>query len=338
MTNDTAAHGPNIRFGTNLITFFDAAFLGHRADAPRAEWVAGFETNPRDAFDRMLDGVRDAGLEGVELAPNPGGWERALEAYGSTDGLRAALDERGLTLSSSYAHGRQLIGDALADPAAEAVADDAFERHARFLAEMGADTIVSGNLMRSRFGNDSPDDTATAEDFAAPVAREVHERFAEQLNRLGGIVGRHGVRIAIHTDAYSICSREEDIATLMSMTDPTTVQLCPDAGHIALDGGDPVAVLRANIDRVPTMHWKDCAAPLSGHVLRGTGLERHDVMLTYFRILGSGTVDWRAWMEILREHGWRGWASEEIDNSPDPVGELRTGLEYFRTELAPIYS
>ncbi|GAA1922336.1 myo-inosose-2 dehydratase [Microbacterium aoyamense] len=335
MTNPSI---PNIRFGTNLIGFFDAAFLGHAPGAPRSVWVSGFEANPRDAFDKMLDGVRDAGLEGVELAPNPGGWERALQAYGSTAGLKKALDERGLVLTSSYAHGKQLIGAALEDPAAEAIADDAFERHARFLAEMGADTIVSGNLARSRFGDASPDDTATPEDFAAPVLREVHQRFADQLNRLGAIVGAHGVKIAIHTDAYSICSREADIATLMALTDPATVQLCPDAGHIALDGGDPVAVLRQNIDRVPTMHWKDCAAPLSGHVLRGDGLQRHDVMLTYFRILGSGTVDWRGWMEVLREHGWRGWASEEIDNSPDPVGELRQGLEYFRTELAPIYS
>jgi len=328
----------NIRFGTNIITFYESGWWGLEPGLNHARWTEAFWADPRRYFDGMLDGARDAGLEGIELAPDPAGWEAALRVYGSVQGFRSALDERGLALSSSYAHGRQLIGNAMADPALIPAADDAFERHAAFLAEMGASTIVTGNIMRSRFGNESPDDTATAEDFARPVDREVHERFAEHLNRLGAITKKHGVTIAIHTDAYSVCSRNEDIATVLTLTDPASIALCPDAGHITLDGGDAVAVLRDHIDRIPTMHWKDCATPLSGHVLRGDQKERHAVMLTHFRILGAGTVDWEEWMRILREHGWRGWATEEIDNSPDPVGELRRGLEYFREHLAPIYS
>jgi inosose dehydratase len=328
----------NIRFGTNIITFYDPAWWGLDPNIPYPEWMDAFAADPRRYLEGMFDGARDAGLEGVELAPDPAGWETALSAFGGTDALKAALDERGLVLTSSYAHGRQLIGHAMQDPAAQAIADDAFERHARFLAEMGADLIVTGNIARSRFGNASPDDSATAEDFTDPVARDTHERFAEQLNRLGKLTLRHGVRIAIHTDAYSVCSRNEDIAAVLALTDPESIQLCPDAGHITLDGGDAVAVLRRHIDRIPTMHWKDCAQPLSGHLLRGDQKERHAVMLTYFRILGSGLVDWEAWMHVLRNAKWRGWAIEEIDNSPDPVGELRRGLEYFRSNLASIYS
>jgi inosose dehydratase len=285
----------------------------------------------------MLDTVREAGLEGVELAPDPGGFQAALAAYGSSAGFKHALEERGLVLSSSYAPGRQLIGNAMSDASQEAIADRYMEAHSKFLLDLGAETIVMGNLPRSRFKNESPDDTATEADFTQPVALEVHERFAEQINRLGSIAGRYGVRIAIHTDAYSICSRENDIATILSLTDPTTVQLCPDAGHIVLDGGDPVQILKNHVDRVPTMHWKDCIGHLSGHVLRGDQKERHAVMLTYFRILGSGTVNWRAWMQVLMDASWSGWASEEIDHSPAPLEELRRGLEYFRTQLSPIY-
>lgn len=327
----------NIRFGTNLITFFEPGWWGLDPDLSYPEWAAAFAEDPRRYFERMFDATREAGLEGVELAPDPGGWQAALTAYGSTTELRAALEARGLALTSSYAHGRQLIGNAMYDADAAAVASDAFERHARFLEEMGAATIVSGNIMRSRFGNDSPDDSAIAQDFQRPVALEVHERFAEQLNRLGAITARYGVRIAIHTDAYSICSRNDDIATVLSLTEPAGVALCPDAGHITLDGGNAVAVLRDHIDRIPTMHWKDCAAPLPGHVLRGDQKERHAEMLRSFRVLGDGTVDWEEWMRILRGHDWSGWAMEEIDNSPDPVHELRHGLEFFRERLAPIY-
>jgi len=327
-----------IRFSTDIITFFETAFWGLEPDLPHPRWVEEFDKDPRRYLDGMLDGARDAGLEGVEFAPDPAGWRSSLRAYGDVAGVRRALEERGLVLSSAYAPGRQLIGNALVDPAAERVADDELREQAAFVSELGADIIVMGNVQRSRFGNESPDDTATAEDFSRPVAREFHERVADQLNRLGDVIRPYGVRMAIHTDAYSVCSRNEDITTLLSLTDPDTVQLCPDAGHITLDGGDPIEVLRSHIDRIPTMHWKDCVGPLSGHVLRGNQKERHAVMLTYFRILGSGIVDWDEWMTILREHGWSGWAVEEIDNSPDPIVELRQGLDYFREHLAPIYS
>lgn len=327
----------NIRFGTNIITFFDSEYWGLARELAYPDWIAAFESDPYRYFEGMFDGARDTGLEGVELAPAPGDWTNALRAYGDAATLSDALTSRGLVLSSSYAPGRQLIGDALEDQAAEAVADRYMAAHAEFLTQMGADTIVLGNIQRSRFKNDSPDDTATAEDFAAPVSREVHERFADQLNRLGEAIRPYGVRIAIHTDAYSVCSRNEDIATVMSLTDPDTIQLCPDAGHITLDGGDAVAILRDHIDRIPTMHWKDCAAPVSGHVLRGNQKERHATMLTHFRVLGSGIVDWRDWMKVLRDAEWSGWATEEIDHSPDPIGELTQGLDYFRDELAHIY-
>lgn len=327
----------NIRFGTNIISFFDPGWWGLDPDLTHSQWATAFGKDPRSYFEGMFDGARDAGLEAVELAPDPGGWQAALDAFGSTAEIKRALDERGLVLSSSYAHGRQLIGNAITDPAAAAIADDSFRRHAQFLAEFGATTIVTGNLPRSRFGNESPDETATEADYVAPVPRETHERFAEHLNRLGAITATYGVDIAVHTEAYSICSRNEDIDTVMELTDPETVKLCPDAGHITLDGGDAVAVLRRHIDRIPTMHWKDCAAPRSGHLLRGDQKERHSEMLKSFRVLGSGMIDWTSWMEVLREARWSGWAMEEIDNSPHPVDELRASLDYFRAHLAPIY-
>lgn len=335
-----ASRGPSIQWSTNIITFYNAGYWGIDRELSHSEWKDVFNANPRAYFEAMFDGVREAGITGVELAPEPAGFDAALLAYGSAQAMAASLADRGLRLSSSYAAGRQLIGDALIDPSAEATADAHVEAHAAFVAELGARTIVMGNIPRSRFGSESPDDTATAEDFSAPVPLELHEKFAEQLNRLGAIAGRHGVQIAIHTDAYSVCSRPEDIATVLSLTDPATITICPDAGHITLDGGDAVAVLRENIDRIPTMHWKDCHTPLSGHLLRGAAhyKDRHREMLTHFAVMGQGLVDWPEWMRVLAAAEWSGWAVEELDHSPDPVGELRQGLEYFRTELAPIYS
>jgi inosose dehydratase len=328
---------PAIRFTASLITFFNPAYWGLPADLPYGLWEAAFGREPRRYLDAMLDGISAAGLSAVELSPDPGGWQQVLAAYGSAASFKDALAQRGLTMSSSFASGKKYVTAVLTDSSRQPEADDFFDRNARFAAELGAELIVMTNVPRSRFGNDGPDDTVTPQDFTAPVDRTLHERFADQVNRLGAITARHGVGIAVHTEAYSVCTRAEDIATVMELTDPDLISLCPDAGHIALDGGDPVAVLRAHVNRIKIMHWKDCAAPLPGHTLRGTQKERHALLLRNFRVLGSGTVNWRGWMEILRDHGWSGWAVEEIDHSADPVTELRAGLEYYQRELAPLY-
>jgi inosose dehydratase len=321
------ADGERIRFGTDLITFFNTEYWGLPRQLEYPAWIAAFGSDPRSYFDRMLDGVRDAGLAGVELAPDPAGWTSALAAYGDVAGVRAALSERGLVVGSSYMHSTVCLIPALSDKSAEAAADEYANRHAEFLRALDADTIVMGTVPRTDFGGG----------FDGQVPPSAFEQVADQLNRLGKVVGRHGVKIALHTDAYSICSRPDDIDALLALTDPETIALCPDAGHITLDGGDAVTVLSRQVARVPVMHWKDCTGPLHGGTLSGPKMKQHETMLTYFRVLGSGSVDWQAWQRILRDADWAGWAMAEIDMSPDPEGEIRQGLEYFRRELAPIY-
>lgn len=134
----------------------------------------------------------------------------------------------------------------------------------------------------------------------------------------------------MHTDAYSLASRTVDVDALMARTDPERVKLCIDAGHIALDGGDPLAVLRAHADRAPVLHWKDCASHLPPHTLTGPPMVRHDTMIRYFRVMGSdGIVDWNRWVDILRDKQWTGWGVAEIDMSVDPQRDIREGIEHY---------
>ena len=121
----------------------------------------------------------------------------------------------------------------------------------------------------------------------------------------------------------------------MAQTDPARVKLCIDAGHIALDGGDPLGVIRAHSQRAPVLHWKDYASHLPPHTLSGPPMARHDVMIKYFRVMGAeGVVDWHEWVQILREKHWRGWGVAEMDMSIDPQREILAGINYYNRELA----
>lgn len=318
----------HIRLGTDLVTFFELGHWGIATGTSYEEWVGIVEADPRHYFDRMLDECVEAGVEGVEFAPPPGGWTTALSAYGSTEGVAHALGSRGLVVSSSFAFGAPLILGAIADPGTRAAADDEVKRHAEFVAGLGGDLIVMGSVPRAEL---------TGGDVNGVVSEEDLARVAEQYDLLGAAASTLGVRLALHTDAYSVCAREADLGTILAATSPDNVKLCLDAGHVTLDGSDAVSILRSHVDRVPIMHWKDCVGPLDGATLTGPIMERHAVMLTYFRVLGTGTVDWQEWQRILKSADWSGWAVAEIDMSPDPVGEIRAGLDFFDERLAPIY-
>jgi inosose dehydratase len=314
--------------GVTLITFYNSAYCGFDHELSFEEWMGAVYGNPRFYFDRMLDGVVEAGVEGIELAPGPGGWEGVLRAYGSVEGAGRELSKRGLRLGSSYQDGGALIGDALADRGTERKADDYTRRHAELVAALGGEIIVMGTVGRTQF---------TGGDFEADVPGEVFDRVAEQINRMAAMSAQCGVRIALHTDAYSVCSRNRDIACMLARTDPGSVALCLDAGHTTLDGGDAVEALRQHVARTPVMHWKDCVCPVDASTLPGPQMERHAVMLKYFRTLGEGMIDWQAWQHVLADAAWSGWAMVENDMAEDPVMEIKRALAFFERELAPIY-
>jgi inosose dehydratase len=318
--NDLSTH---IRFGTDLITFFDTKYWGIEPKPTYEKWIQIFESSPRAFFDRMLDDCVKAGVEGVELAPIPGGWRNAEIAYGSAQGFKSALQERNLVLSSSFDFGAPLFLDA-----DDQAADNDMREHSRFVSAVGGSHIVLGSVTRAQINGG---------DVNGAVPHEIFDSVGTRLRTLGSIAAESGLTIALHTDAYSICCRPEDIREIMDRTSESNVGLCLDAGHVTLDGNDAVAILKHNIERVPMMHWKDCISSLDGSTLNGPVMERHETMLTYFRVLGSGIVDWKSWQEILRDANWSGWAIAEIDMSPDPIGEIRQGLEFFQRELSRIY-
>lgn len=316
-----------IKFGTNLVTFYAPSYWGMPASTSHEELMGAIAADPRAFFERMLDSAQRCGLDGVELAPESAGWTGVVNGYGQPEAFTASLGQRGLQLSSSYAPAWEhlvpvLNGDIPFETSAEHLA-----RHAEFVSACGATAIVMGTVPREH----GPEDAFNRTD------REVARRVTDLLNRLGQVLRPFGMKLALHTDAYSICSRNDDIDWMMENTDPEVVGLCPDVGHIILDGADPVDVIAKHAGRVPVMHWKDCSGPLDGSKILLTGMERHDLMLKYFKVLGSGIADWASWQQRLKDHSWCGWAQAEIDMSPDPEGELRQGLRYYHEHLAPIY-
>ncbi|MFI5879206.1 sugar phosphate isomerase/epimerase family protein [Streptomyces sp. NPDC051554] len=296
------------RFATDVVTFYHPDFW----DLPSADAVRAWAlAHPERFWERVMDALDEAGVTGIELTFAPGDIESALRAFGSAQGFRRELVSRGLAVVSAFVAGEDSPDWRDADNLPAIVADA--ERRAAFLVDVGAELLVAGLPMRTTFGTRPP----------LFVDAAYMTRMADIAHAVGEAVSRQGVRLAFHTESNSTLWYERDIDLFMAFTDPRYVWLCPDSCHIALGGGDPVAVARRHAQRVALAHWKDAVRPI-------------DVELTidetvfaqqqpYMAELGSGIVDWNGWADVMSRTPGADTVLIELDEAADPVAALLAG-------------
>lgn len=315
------ATGDRLRFGVDLVTFFDPGFWGVDSHDAIIDYA---RSKPRAFWDKILDSVQASGVTGVELTFSPFNWQDAIKTYGSVDAFAAELVRRGLTLCSGFFAELEAAGD-FAEPEAQRALIDKAERYADFLKACGSDIMVIGAPLRQTLG-------------AQPVQFYDFDRakvIADFLNRLGATLYARGVRLALHTEAHSIFAAARDVDLMMLLTDPAYVHMCPDTAHIIVAGSDPIQLVDRHHERVIIAHWKDAIGPMPAD----TPIDKHihDRHQPYFCSFGLGRVDWPAWIRLLRDRAYEGWAILELDAAPDPIRDIANGLTLVRQALLPIY-
>jgi inosose dehydratase len=304
---------PEPRFGVDLITFFHPSFWKLDDGLTLEEKAA---KDPTWVWDTMLDAVAAAGITDLELTFAPADPETAAAAYDGLAGFRSALDSRGLGVVSGYFSGLEHA----ADPTDARTRDEilaAADRYAEFLAAVGGRYLVTGLPMRTTRGVRP----ATFVDLAHATP------IADLVNRIGETTLAHGILTALHTESHSVFWTPRDVDLFMLLTDPMYVGMCPDTGHIALGGADPVHLMDRHRERLAIAHWKDAVGP----VPLGLPIDEDifDRQSGYFRRAGAGVVDWFGWTRLLQQVGYSDTVLLELDAVADPVGEMQAARRYL---------
>ncbi len=304
-----------LSFGVDLITFFDPGFWDLEDEG---QVIAYGKSEPTAFWNRMLDTLAQSGIRGIELTFSPFGAGDLIAAYGSAQAAGEELARRGLVIAGGFFADIAIEGG-LGDPEREAkwLADG--EALARQIAGWGGTSMVIGLPMRASWDAEPP----------VFVDLQMGQLAASLANRLGALTLRHGVKLALHTEAHSMFCQPSDIDLLMMLTDPVYVGFCPDSAHILLSGGDPVEIARRYAERIVTAHWKDATGPMPIAVPIDGGI--HHAHRPYFCALGAGSVDFEGWARVMSARTDLEWAILEIDAVPDPLKEIRSSLAFART-------
>jgi sugar phosphate isomerase/epimerase len=315
----------NIKFATDLCTFYDPAFWGGEGGYAGIGNLFSWGTwNELTFWNRVLDSVSQARLDGIEITFAPGDWTSALTAYGSAQGFADEVARRDLEVCSGFFSSRVPGTDRhldLASPDDRSEYVELADRYAEFLGVCGAKIMVTALGLRR---------TKSAE---PPLFVDLHlaQSIAETLNQIGAATARHGVTLALHPEAFTVFRDSRDADLFMLLTDPNYVSLCPDTAQFTVAGSDPVEIAKRHRDRIVLTHWKDAVGPAP------EGIEIDDniyqTQIQWFAQVGQGIVDWPAWVRLLRNLHYSGWAVFELDGSVDPVAELSAIRTYVEASL-----
>ncbi len=167
------------------------------------------------------------------------------------------------------------------------------ERAADAAASFGALHLVVGGGAK-RAGGQQPDDIA---------------RLGAALEKVVRIGQDHDLRTHYHPHLSTIVEGPESVRRIFA---ETAIDFCPDTAHLAAAGGDVAAMIREHRERISYVHLKGWqASPFA------------------FTPLDEGTLDIAAVVTALKEIGYGGWITTELDAWPDPADGARRSLAFL---------
>ncbi len=274
------------------------------ANAPCSWGVLEFESASKSAtFDLVLDEIRDTGYAGTEL----GDW-----GFMPTDPaqLKQEVAARNLSLIAAF------VPVALADPRTHDAGIATAVRTARLLKDAGATAAM---IVLSDDNASVPEREQNAGRITAAMGLNDSQWgvFAAGADRLARAVrDETGLRTVFHPHCGGYVETEAEIDALLSRTDPATLGLCLDTGHLLYAGGDPLAVLNRHASRVWHVHFKDCHPQIAAAARRDRLGYLAAVRSELFCELGAGAVDFAAVLAALRTLHYDGWIVVEQDVFP----------------------
>ena len=154
------------------------------------------------------------------------------------------------------------------------------EQVARLAAEFNATyLVVGGGAVRS---------TGTVE--------QDYQQLGQALEKVADLARELGLVPTYHPHLGTCVQAPDQLEKLFQYTG---IGLCPDTAHVQAGGGDPVAILRQYASRINYVHLKD--------IKQGV-----------FLPLGQGEQNYSQMLAALKDAGYDGWITVELDSYPDP--------------------
>lgn len=190
--------------------------------------------------------------------------------------------------------------------------ESAFINHRDFLYELGAKVIVvceQGKSIQQR------------EDMSVFTEKphftdEEWLKLTQGLEHLGRLAREKDMRIVYHHHMGTGVQTTAEIQRLMDNTDPETVSLLFDAGHLALSGELPLAVFEQYKSRIHHIHFKDIRRDVQQRAQIQDSSFLDSIKQGIFTVPGDGYIDFEPILQAIEAADYKGWIVVEAEQDP----------------------
>ena len=256
----------------------------------------------RDAVAKDLPGtlraISDIGYREVELAGIP---------PISAPNLRKVLSDCGLTAPSMHA--------SMADLQA------GLNERIDYATTLGTRYLVCSFpwTADSRFRTNPSQATVS---IASGITLDDWKWNAEQLNKIGEVAAKAGLRCGYHNHNMEFRKYGEVVAydELLRLTDPNLVTMEMDIAWVVTAGVDPVKYLKKYGERISLLHVKEVRKDLR------TMVDRLQAQTTE---VGSGKIDWKHVFKAMDAARIRHYFVEQENFERSPLESVRISFDYL---------
>lgn len=199
------------------------------------------------------------------------------------------------------------------------------------------DEIVAHNVRLARFLAANHANRLVLGPGRRPAGGPTREQLLNQalcMSEIGRRTSEYGVIACVHPHVNTALEKLDEIDFTLDRVDERYVALAADTAHLRKGNPDvptaEVDVFRKYAERIKYVHLKDWDPRLPPEHIGEGGT----AVIRDFVELGVGIVDLKGAIGILREHGYDGWLTIELDYTRStPYESVSVSKDYLVNEL-----
>jgi len=199
--------------------------------------------------------------------------------------------------------------------------------HARWLAAVGADTLVLAAI---------PERNPGAGSDGASLSNAQWAHLLHLVGSVEHVCARHRLKLAVQPRFGSIIQGPREIERLLVGSE---AGVCLDIAHLVISGADPVEVIELTAGRIQHVHLNDVDLDLARRVRERSIGFADAVAANLYVPIGEGGADVARATDALRDVSYRGWYTLEQEtrlgsHDDRPLGRISRSLESVLPLLA----
>jgi inosose dehydratase len=163
------------------------------------------------------------------------------------------------------------------------------------------------------------------------LSKEDWGKLTSRINEISKMMIDENMPLAYHHHMGTVIETENETRRLMENT-LDSVKLLIDTGHMLFAQGDSIKLANEFSEKLIHVHCKDIRKDVLEKSLKNDSTFRQAFLDGAFTVPGDGCIDYKPFLQVLKENEYSGWLVVEAEQDPakaNPFKYAKIGFNYL---------